>query len=611
MKRPGDHFPVVFVCGLYNTEMTKPKGRRSVPGIPARAAPVTLVLVVDNAGGVAGLNLRRDPERRQGNILKVLPPGVPLRVLEDAAAAAEKIGQPDQWIQVRDSSRAGGYVAAPFVRRSEAVWVDEDVIRLVVMAEVSASGGLRLRDKPDRSGMALALLPAGAVLIALDSPAEVNLAVGVEGSWLSVRDDQGRAGFVAAWYVRVFVNVPPEIVAQGVVTATAALALRAAPAPDAPEVWRVTAGTPLRVADDADWPSRVGVARAFVRVTSYAFKTGYAPAEALALPALDRRNAAENARVPVGESAWLFGMHDPYDSGLHSNGRAGWVLVTEIANGSGNPACEEWANRDWGVVTRLNNDYGGSGTIPVPGQYSAFAERCANQARNTRGCHIWIIGNEMNNPREWPNQDESNPGNNPGDSITPERYADCYNRVRAAIKAVSPRHLVIPGAVDPYNARAGSNFDWFQRMLAGLDDVDGFCLHAYTQGGSASLVSSLDTFGDDPLRWQYFHFRCYTTFLDAIPAKWRSKPVFITETNATPTQAEPAWAGGQNGWTQAAYAEIQRWNQQPHAQQIRALLLYRWVVGGGSDAQYSLLRQPGVQADFRSTVAGNDYRWRW
>nr|MBP8242206.1 hypothetical protein [Thermoflexales bacterium] len=180
-----------------------------------------------------------------------------------------------------------------------------------------------------------------------------------------------------------------------------------------------------------------------------------------------------------------------------------------------------------------------------------------------------------------------------------------------AIKAVSPRHLVIPGAVDPYNARAGSSLDWFKRMLAKLDDVDGFALHAYTQGGSASLVSSLDPFGDDPLRWQYYHFRCYTTFLDAIPARWRNKPVFITETNATPTATEMAWSGGRNGWTQAAYAEIQRWNQQPHAQQIRALLLYRWVVGGGSDGQYSILRQSGVQDDFRATVAGNDYRWRW
>lgn len=587
--------------------------QRSASPITARDATSAagLTLVVDNAGAVAGLNLRADPARRQGNILKVLPPGALLSVVENVDIALAKIGKPEQWIQVADQAGARGFVSAPYVRRSDAVFVAADGIRLVVNGDVTSSGGLRLRDAPNAAGAVLTLLPAGSELRALDPAAEVNARVGVNGQWLRVRDGQGREGFVAAWYTRLRIDIAPELVAQGVVVANVEAILRASPDAGAPEVWRVAAGTPLRVTDEADWPSRMGVAGAFVRVTSYAFKTGYVAAETLAIPALDRRAAADNARVPVGESAWLFGMHDPYDAGLHANGRAGWVLFTEIPNDAGSAAYEDWANRDWGVIARLNNDYGGSGTIPVTGQYSAFAERCANWVRNSKGCHLWIIGNEMNNPREWPNQNETEPGNNIGDAITPERYAECFNRVRAAIKAVSPRHLVIPGAVDPYNARAGSSLEWFKRMLAKLDDVDGFSLHAYTQGGSASLVSSLEPFGDDPLRWQYYHFRCYTTFLDAIPARWRSKPVFITETNATPTATEPAWSGGRNGWTQAAYAEIQRWNQQPHAQQIRAMLLYRWVVGGGSDAQYSILRQSGVQEDFRATVAGNDYRWRW
>ena len=590
----------------------RPVLRRSRPVHARDAAPAGgLFLVVDNAGAVAGLNLRGDPARRQGNIRKVLPPGALVRVVEDVDAALGKLGRAEQWIQVADPSGAHGYVSAAYLRRSDAIFTEDDVIRLVVNGDVTSSGGLRLRDAPDTAGAIGAVLPAGSELRALDAAAEVNARVGVNGQWLRVRDGQGREGYVAAWYTRIRVDVPPELVAQGVVVAHVEASLRSGPDSASTEVWRVAAGTPLRVTDEADWPSRVGASGAFVRVASYAFKTGYVAAEALSLPALDRRAAADNARVPVGESAWLFGMHDPYDSSLHSNGRAGWVLFTEICNGAGSAAYEDWAKRDWGVIVRLNNDYGGSGTIPVTGQYAAFAERCANWVRNSQGCHLWIIGNEMNNPREWPNQSETEPGNNIGDAITPERYAECFNRVRAAIKAVSPRHLVIPGAVDPYNARAGSSLDWFKRMLAKLDDVDGFALHAYTQGGSASLVSSLDPFGDDPLRWQYYHFRCYTTFLDAIPARWRNKPVFITETNATPTANEMAWSGGRNGWTQAAYAEIQRWNQQPHAQQIRALLLYRWVVGGGSDGQYSILRQSGVQDDFRATVAGNDYRWRW
>jgi hypothetical protein len=98
--------------------------------------------------------------------------------------------------------------------------------------------------------------------------------------------------------------------------------------------------------------------------------------------------------------------------------------------------------------------------------------------------------------------------------------------------------------------------------------------------------------------------------MELIPAKWRSRPVYITETNATPDNGQPAWAGGQNGWVQAAYREIDRWNAQPQAQQIRALLLYRWIRGGGSDGQFAISEKPGVQADFRSAAASTDYRWR-
>ncbi len=363
--------------------------RRSVPGRARDATPTSgLFLAVDNAGAVAGLNLRGDPARRQGNVRKVLPPGALLRVLEDADAALGKLGLQERWIQVADQAGAQGYVSAAYVRRSDAIFVEEDVIHLVVNGDVTSSGGLRLRDAPNAAAAVLTLLPAGSELRALNTAAEVNARVGVNGQWLRVRDGQGREGYVAAWYTRIRVDVPPELVAQGVVVANVEAVLRAAADPASAEVWRVSAGTPLRVTDEADWPSRVGAAGAFVRVTSYAFKTGYVAAEALSLPALDRRATADNAHVPVGESAWLYGMHDPYDRSLHSNGRAGWVLFTEICNGAGSAAYEDWANRDWGVIVRLNNDYGGSGTIPVTGQTSAFAERCANWVRNSKGCHI-------------------------------------------------------------------------------------------------------------------------------------------------------------------------------------------------------------------------------
>ncbi len=60
---------------------------------------------------------------------------------------------------------------------------------------------------------------------------------------------------------------------------------------------------------------------------------------------------------------------------------------------------------------------------------------------NSKGNVIWVIGNEMNNPREWPGS-----GGDPSKNITPENYAACFNKVRAAIKSVQPNAIVVPRA---------------------------------------------------------------------------------------------------------------------------------------------------------------------
>jgi hypothetical protein len=305
--------------------------------------------------------------------------------------------------------------------------------------------------------------------------------------------------------------------------------------------------------------------------------------------------------LPFGDCAWLYGLHDPYDRGLFAyTGKTGWVLFTErVTSETGNPAYREWSEASYfGVIARLNNDYGGTGTIPVPSEYDRFAAQCAAWVQKSPGCHVWVIGNEMNNPREWPEE-----GRRPDLMITPEGYADCFNRVRAAIKAAQPGAVVVPGAVDPFQGPSVSSLDWFRRMLAGIRDLDGIALHCYTHGYTPDLVTDLARFQDDPLRWQYYHFRCYTTFLDVIPPLWRNRPVYITETD--PTGSQP-WSGGQNGWTAAAYAEIDRWNRQPYSQQIQALILYRW----SRDDPYSISDKPGVQNDIRAVAQGTDWRWR-
>ena len=74
-----------------------------------------------------------------------------------------------------------------------------------------------------------------------------------------------------------------------------------------------------------------------------------------------------------------------------------------------------------------------------------------------------------------------------------------------------------------------------------------------------------------PFQNRHYNFLAYRDFMNAIPSAMRDLQVYITESN----QDDP-WLDQNNGWVQGAYGEINWWNQQPGAQQIRALALYRW-----------------------------------
>ena len=103
------------------------------------------------------------------------------------------------------------------------------------------------------------------------------------------------------------------------------------------------------------------------------------------------------------------------------------------------------------------------------------------------------------------------------------------------------------------------------------------------------------------------------TFAEAIPAKWRNRPIYLTESNhwikleRAPNEGEHVengWINKRSGWIQAAYAEIARWNSTAHAQQIQCYLVYRWTGD-----QWAIEGMGEVQADFKEAL-NNDYRWR-
>jgi len=325
---------------------------------------------------------------------------------------------------------------------------------------------------------------------------------------------------------------------------------------------------------------------------------------------------ASSGKLPAGESPFIFGIHDRGGEHLMAQrGKEGWVLITEEVGRNpheqGSKHYADLESQGFGVIVRLNHGYhrGNSfpGTIPEgdpAGQnYRDFAVRCGNFVENSTGCHIWIIGNEMNYQVEWP-------GGANGQALTPQRYATCFKQCRSEIRgrAGHERDQVVIGAVAPWND--GTKYpgnergDWIQYLadlLALLRDrCDGIALHTYTHSPEPSKISSHDRM-NPPFQDRYFEFRTYREFMEAIPASMRGLPVYITETN---NQGTRPWSRTNTRWVEAAYEEINNWNENLTHQKIRCLILYRW----SKDDQWSFQDVPAVKDDFLAAM-DHDYRW--
>ena len=322
------------------------------------------------------------------------------------------------------------------------------------------------------------------------------------------------------------------------------------------------------------------------------------------------------APLPPGESRYLFGLHDPGGESLMADAnKKGWVLATEeVGRNPHDQSGKDYSylqDEGFGVIARLNHGYASPASQNYPGtipecdanrqDYQEFAVRCGNFVESSRGCHIWIIGNETNHPNEWP-------GGSKGQMITPQLYADCFKRCYTQIHRRTghgPDQVVV-GAVAPWNASAqypgNERGDWikyFADVLALLGGkCDGIALHTYTHGHDPAKVTSFERM-EPPFRDRYYEFRAYRQFMEAVPASRRGLPVYITETD----QNDP-WARSNAGWIQEAYREINLWNQDPTHQKIRCLLLYRWLAHD----QWTLADIPEVKDDFKAALA-LDHVW--
>jgi len=598
---------------------------------PADSTPAGLLLVVDTPR--RRLNVRPLPSTELPPIAE-LERGEVVECLEPAERVREKVGKDGEWLHIRTipeedgDQSVRGYVAAWYVRLQDEEPIEDETVQLEVVS--GGPGFANIRPRPSVEWPPVARADDGTMLEALEPEQDVRDKVGQDDQWIHVRSPEGTEGYVSAVQVRLAEGP----ISYLVVRSKSGLNLRGGPDADSPVKWKVSDRTVLYVDEDPDGVGKKLSKDRWVKVLTPSRHDGYV--NTLYVKAKrdkDTRTKVRDSSLPYGESAWIFGIHaagstTPVNFRFLFEGanKTGWVLFTEAIGSDPNHGggCDytPWSYHGFGVIVRLNNRYEPGGTLPVHDKYPSFARACAEYVRRSRGCHIWIIGNEQNNVREHPGG-----GANPREHITPARYADAFNQARQRIKQVQPDAIVVPGAIDPYNTTpwrlAGGRryrpLQYFQEMLDAIDDLDGLSLHTYTHWMDKGLITARTLFNDPFLpphtpKEHYYDFQAYRPFAEAIPEKWRDRPIYLTESNhwlaldhrpLTPEEGgKVGWFDADKAWVQTAYEEIDRWNSAAFAQQIHCLLLYRWT----GDA-WAMEHLGDLQKDIRKALT-HDYRWR-
>lgn len=178
------------------------------------------------------------------------------------------------------------------------------------------------------------------------------------------------------------------------------------------------------------------------------------------------------------ESDYIFGIHEAGGEGHMVNaGRPGWIVFTEEIGYDPNVQVirdyRAYSDQGLGIIVRLNNGYYPSGTIPHSRNYANFAQCCANFVANSRGCTIWIIGNEMNYRLERAPSTARTAMANAASATTSATLAD---RLRGFFQA-----LVQPGAGTNAPAATPADPDWWR---SSPERFSAITLAAGGQGGA-------------------------------------------------------------------------------------------------------------------------------
>lgn len=270
----------------------------------------------------------------------------------------------------------------------------------------------------------------------------------------------------------------------------------------------------------------------------------------------------------------LIGFNDPEGQGagkwMFANVARGLLMLPVFLGGAAR-ALDYSAYERAGIRVIANlryswsTDCGGAGTLPTPGSpdEDAFIDAAISTIRTSAGVWGWEIGNEANNPREWPT----------GSTLTPDDVARVYAKIWNAVR---PSDRLSPGALDPFNAQAGDPRAWLKAIWRSIELAAGaefVTAHGYTRGPDPTLVGDMTRFGDDPLRWQYRNYPgCVTALLESLPNSYRELPVYVTEYNHLVTDVEPNW-----GWVRdSRAAEVVAAAHAAARGRFAGIALYRW-----------------------------------
>ena len=330
------------------------------------------------------------------------------------------------------------------------------------------------------------------------------------------------------------------------------------------------------------------------------------PSLATRLPTPTVRELGPSPHVPP----YIFGLCGwGGEQELLAANKPGWVVVMATVHQIGTPYdFSALAAQGLGVIVVLVNGIGREDTLPVPAQYDEFAAKCADVVRGSSGARIWVIGNE-------PNTAFARPQNTP---ITPDLYARCFNKCRQAIRVLPghERDWVVPAAVAPFvfdtQYAGNATGDWvkyFADMLTQIQaqggGLDAVALHAASPSDSP-VSDGIFTEGTYPPPFQANRqgWLAYRDFISAIPSSFPALPILITEASPI-SDGQPLWLDEDNGWVQAAFADVDGWNRE-HDRLIYALCLREWDASRTMPDR-AIANKPRLLADLRAALH-HEYR---